>query len=136
MMGLLFKLPEIPEVSTKGMLYMSSSRCKINAKTVRRTIKNEHITGVSLEVCAINIAQRLNLGPECKRKTLEMVKRLANNGEIIIDDANLRLTTDDERMAAKQDAYKLNRRMTRARARTRAVRSLTKQQATESLVTT
>jgi len=90
---------------------------------VRQTVKNEGITGATLEVCAINIVARLGLPSTYYRKAFEHVTRLVNKDEIVLLDAVLRLTTDEERKAMHEARTAMAIRARRTKMRTAAKRT-------------
>ena len=95
MMGLLFKLPELPDTRQKGN-NVASSACKINRRSVRQCIKHSTITGVDLKACAINVITELHLHPTSFRAAYEQICQLEQQGEIVLEDAMLRITTNQE----------------------------------------
>lgn len=87
----------------------SKSQKNINRRTVRRVVRGQHITGATLQRCAIDIAAALELHPTCTRKVEERLTALIRDGEVILDDAMLRMTSDKERRAARQNKGRSHR---------------------------
>jgi len=69
-------------------------------------------------VCAINVTAALDLHPTCYHKVLEILTTLTRGGYIILADAQLRLTTEEERRAAREDQAANERRTRNTRKRT------------------
>lgn len=101
---------------------MASTGYKVNRRTVRRCVRDNSITGVNMRACAINIVTVLGLHPVCSRSVLEQLTRLAKEDEIILNDAVLRLATEEERMQLAKNKQNLAIRAKRTKMRTAAKR--------------
>jgi len=74
--------------------------------------------GTSLQMCAVNVTAALDLHPTCYRKVLEILTTLAREGYIILAGTQLRLTTEEERRAARETQAANERRTRKTRKRT------------------
>lgn len=85
---------------------------KINLRTVRRTIRDEAVTGTDLHRCAINIGGHLGSHPSCVGKIEDILEKLVAAEQIYLQDAMLRIgknprrarcTNGSSRVATRRD---------------------------------
>lgn len=101
----------------------STRQIRINRRTVRRCVKDNGITGVNLEMCAINIVAALGLHPAYKRKTYEQLSKLVDKYEVVLVGGVLRLATKEEQGSKLAAKAAMQTRTKRTRKRTAAKRS-------------
>lgn len=98
--------------------------CKtsINRRNILRVVKDEDakVTGRTLWDCAIDVNARLKGHPANTQKVFEVLKHLEYDLEVVLQDAWLRVTTEDERHTLRKAHHDAATRRHAARRRTAA----------------